>query len=35
MFYYHTVPKITGILQLLLKLLLVVGWYPFFETHSV
>jgi len=25
--------KITGILQLLLKLSLVVGWYPFFETQ--
>jgi len=27
------VPKITGIGQLLLKLSLVVGWYPFFETQ--
>jgi len=29
------VPKITGIGQLLLKLSLVVGWYPFFETQCI
>jgi len=34
MFYYHTVPKITGILQLLLKLLLVVGGILFLR-HTV
>jgi len=27
--------KITGIGQLLLKLSLVVGWYPFFETQCM